>query len=260
MAISKVVYKSSPSATPVVWMDTTQKTVTSASMLNGTTALKNDGTDITGNIQSQAAQTIHPSTSDQTIASGKYLSGTQTVKGVLLTNLTAGNIKKDVVVKIGDSTDDDCVTSVTGTYEGGASSGADISTISLLDGVTFNQGYITDTGGIGAWNSTYKQMYSDEVYVGDLVGEKLWFLWAFPQSVSMWFAIATYNSSHTFQTRTVYQSNLCLCPGVFEFTVPSGIDYIRVTFRSFGGIACALLKQWDAYDFLDDANATVITG
>lgn len=66
----------------------------------------------------QAAQTIHPSTSDQTIASGKYLTGAQTVKGVLLTNLSADNIKKDVVVKVGDSTDDDCVKSVTGTYEG----------------------------------------------------------------------------------------------------------------------------------------------
>ena len=120
MAISKIVYKSSPSATPETWMDVTQKTVTSSTMLNGTTSLKNDGTDITGNIQSQAAQTIHPSTSDQTVASGKYLSGTQTIKGVVVSNtLTAENIKKDVVVKIGDSTDDDCVTSVTGTYEGG---------------------------------------------------------------------------------------------------------------------------------------------
>ena len=74
-------------------------------------------------LDGQAAQTIHPSTSDQTIASGKYLTGAQTVKGVLLTNLSAGNIKKDVVVKIGDSTDDDCVTSVTGTYEGGGGGG-----------------------------------------------------------------------------------------------------------------------------------------
>ena len=73
----------------------------------------------TSQLTTQAAQTIHPSTTDQTIASGKYLTGTQTVKGVLLTNLDAGNIKKDVVVKVGDSTDDDCVTSVTGTYEGG---------------------------------------------------------------------------------------------------------------------------------------------
>ena len=76
----------------------------------------------TSQLTTQAAQTIYPSTSDQTIASGKYLTGTQTVKGVLLTNLTAGNIKKDVVVKVGDSADDDRITSVTGTYEGGGGS------------------------------------------------------------------------------------------------------------------------------------------
>ncbi len=90
----------------------------------------------------QSAQTIHPSTTDQTIASGKYLTGVQTVKGVLLTNLSAGNIKKDVVVKVGDSTDDDCVTSVTGTYEGGGgglqiySSTYDTGSFPLPQGVT----------------------------------------------------------------------------------------------------------------------------
>ena len=67
----------------------------------------------------QGAQTIYPSASDQSIASGKYLTGAQTIKGVTYTNLTAGNIKKDVVVKIGDSADDDRIVSVTGTYEGG---------------------------------------------------------------------------------------------------------------------------------------------
>lgn len=76
----------------------------------------------TSNLTTQGAQTIHPSSSDQTIASGKYLTGAQTIKGVTTTNLTAANIKKDVVVEIGDSTDSDCVTSVTGTYEGGGGS------------------------------------------------------------------------------------------------------------------------------------------
>lgn len=80
----------------------------------------------TSNLTTQAAQTIYPSTSDQTIASGKYLTGTQTVKGVLLTNLSAGNIKKDVVVKVGDSADDDRVTSVTGTYEGSGGGGGTV--------------------------------------------------------------------------------------------------------------------------------------
>ena len=73
----------------------------------------------TSQLTTQAAQTIHPSSSDQSIASGKYLTGTQTIKGVTTTNLTAGNIKNGVTVKIGDSSDDDCVTSVTGTYSGG---------------------------------------------------------------------------------------------------------------------------------------------
>ena len=80
----------------------------------------------TSQLTTQAAQTIYPSTSDQTITSGKYLTGTQTFKGVLLTNLTAGNIKKDVVVKVGDSADDDRITSVTGTYEGSGGGGGTV--------------------------------------------------------------------------------------------------------------------------------------
>lgn len=206
MAIAKVILNG------VTQMDVTQKTVTAGSMLSGATALKNDGTDITGSIVSksssdltvngatvtapaghyasaasksvasgsaatpattitanptvsvnssglitatvsktqsvtptvsagyvasgtagtitvsgsgtsqlttQAAQTIHPSTTDQTIASGKYLTGAQTIKAVTTTNLTAANIVQGVTVKIGDSTDDDCVASVTGTASGG---------------------------------------------------------------------------------------------------------------------------------------------
>lgn len=68
----------------------------------------------TSQLTTQAAQTIHPSTSDQTITSGKYLTGTQTIKAVTITNLTASNILSGVTVKVGDSTDDDCVTSVSG--------------------------------------------------------------------------------------------------------------------------------------------------
>ena len=216
MAISKVILNGETQ------MDVTGKTVTAGSMLSGTTALKNDGTDITGNIASktsadltasgatvtapagyyasaasksvasgsaktpattitanptvsvnssglitatvsktqnvtptvsagyvasgtagtitvtgsgtnqlttQAAQTIHPSTTDQTIASGKYLTGAQTIKAVTVTNLTAENIVEGVTVKIGDSTDDDCVTSVTGTASGGGGSDADFKAV-----------------------------------------------------------------------------------------------------------------------------------
>ena len=76
------------------------------------------GSDVTR----KAAATLHPSTSDQSIASGTYLTGAQTVKAVTLSNLSAENIKSGVTVKVGDSTDDDCVASVTGTYSGGGTS------------------------------------------------------------------------------------------------------------------------------------------
>jgi hypothetical protein len=69
------------------------------------------------------ATTYYPSTSDQTIATQQYLTGAQTIKGVTYSGLDAGNIKKDVVVKIGDSADDDRILSVTGTYEGGGGGG-----------------------------------------------------------------------------------------------------------------------------------------
>lgn len=104
-------------------------------------------------IPTQAAQTIHPSTSDQTVASRKYLTGVQTIKGVLLTNLTAANIKKDVVVKVGDSTDDDCVTSITGTYEGGAT-GGDAAAGDLRNGKTAVVNGVLITGNVTERDST----------------------------------------------------------------------------------------------------------
>lgn len=73
------------------------------------------------NVPRQVAQTITPTTTDQTIASGKYLTGTQTIEGIVCTNLTAANIANGVTVKIGTATDDDSVASVTGTLQGGYS-------------------------------------------------------------------------------------------------------------------------------------------
>lgn len=74
MAIAKVIYKESDSATGEVWMDTTQKTVTSGSMLSGTTALKNDGTGITGNIASKSSSDLTASGATVTAPAGYYAS------------------------------------------------------------------------------------------------------------------------------------------------------------------------------------------
>lgn len=72
MAIAKVVYKENAQATPQVWMDTTQKTVTAGSMLEGTTALKNDGTGITGNIASKSSSDLTASGATVTAPAGYY--------------------------------------------------------------------------------------------------------------------------------------------------------------------------------------------
>ena len=58
-------------------------------MLSGNTAYAN-GTKYSGSISSKSAQTYTPTTSDQTISSGQYLSGTQTIKGDA--NLVSANI------------------------------------------------------------------------------------------------------------------------------------------------------------------------
>ena len=68
---------------------------TASQILSGQTALVN-GTRITGTMTSKAAATYTPGTSNQTIASGQYLSGAQTIKGD--SNLTAANIKSGVSI------------------------------------------------------------------------------------------------------------------------------------------------------------------
>ena len=65
--------------------------VASNQMLKGYTALVK-GNLVTGTIPSKGATTYTPGTQNQTIASGNYLSGTQTIKGDA--NLVAGNIAK----------------------------------------------------------------------------------------------------------------------------------------------------------------------
>ena len=69
-------------------------------------------------LTSKAAATIYPSTADQTISSYRWLTGTQTIKSVTTTNLTASNIAEGVVVKVGDSTNASRITQITGTHSG----------------------------------------------------------------------------------------------------------------------------------------------
>lgn len=89
----------------------------------GTSGYLANGTSKTLQLNIQGAQTITPTTSNQTITSGKFLVGNQTIKGDA--NLVAGNIKKDVTIF-----------GVTGTHEGGSS--ATLITKSITENGTYN--------------------------------------------------------------------------------------------------------------------------
>ena len=78
------------------FVDTSDATIDNGNkMLSGVTAYGN-GTKYTGTIASKTAQTYTPTTSDQTIASGQYLSGAQTIKGDA--NLSSSNIANGVTI------------------------------------------------------------------------------------------------------------------------------------------------------------------
>ena len=76
--------------------DTSDATLDSGNkMLSGVTSYAN-GIKYTGSIASKAAETITPTTSDQTIAAGQYLAGAQTIKGD--PNLMGTNIAQGVTI------------------------------------------------------------------------------------------------------------------------------------------------------------------
>lgn len=76
----------------------------------------------------KSAQTYTPTTSNQTIASGQWLSGAQTISGDA--NLVAGNIKKDV-----------SIFGVTGTFEGGGGGGGKLYVFVDKSGYEQTEGY-----------------------------------------------------------------------------------------------------------------------
>ena len=125
-------------------------------------------------VSNKSAATYTPKTSDHSIASGQYLSGTQTIKGDA--NLVAGNIKSGV-----------SIFGVTGTYTGGGSSGGSgnnnveaYAVTSTSPSVSFKTasgtikiwgyGTITSQGGWGGQTTSLIAFAGDKYYKGAVYG------------------------------------------------------------------------------------------
>lgn len=92
----------------------------------------------TSQLTTLGATTYNVSSNNQTISSGRYLTGNQTIRGVTTSGLTAANIASGITVKVGDSADDDRITSVTGTFTSDANATA-------TDIVSGKSGYVNGT-------------------------------------------------------------------------------------------------------------------
>ena len=128
------------------------------------------GSDVT----KKSAATYIPKTTNQSIASGQYLSGTQTIKGDA--NLVAGNIKSGV-----------SIFGVTGTYTGGGSSGGsgnnNVEAYAITDtnpSVSFRRtdgaikiwgyGTMTSSGGWGQQTTSLLAFAGDKYYKSAMYG------------------------------------------------------------------------------------------
>lgn len=131
-------------ATPLVNIDSAGKITSSVTQSAGYVSA---GTKTaTKQLTTKAAATYTPKTSNQTIASGTYLTGTQTIKGD--SNLVAGNIKSGV-----------SIFGVTGNYAGSGGSGGGVETCTVYLPMTGNyEATVFENGAI-----TYKRGSGDEV-------------------------------------------------------------------------------------------------
>ena len=129
--------------------------VTAGYVSSGTAG--NASVSLTAAVTTKGTATINTSASDQTIASGTYLTGTQTIRGVTVSsNFTADNVKSGVTITVGDAGDADRIASVTGTYTGGGGTGKNIQVYSGYASRTANSYGATGVTLKVAKTGTYK--------------------------------------------------------------------------------------------------------
>ena len=159
--LSSVTVKAMPTAslsTPTISVDSAGK-ITATVKQTEAGYVEAGSKSATKQLTTKGAATITPGTSDQTIASGKYLTGAQTIKGDA--NLVAGNIKSGV-----------SIFGVTGSFEGSGGSGGSSDNNCEAYHITSASAKLNfkTTGTVKVWGyGTATSGYSTSVYafVGD---------------------------------------------------------------------------------------------
>lgn len=196
-------------ATPTISVSTAGLITASATQSAGYVAAGSQSA--TKQLTVQAAQTITPGTSNKTISSGRYLTGTQTIKGDA--NLKAANIVKGV-----------SIFGVTGTAETGGSDG-DLDAI--IDGtITSATSQVTSVRH-RAFNGC-KQIVSISLPAATTVGK-----WAFMECEKL----TTINLP---EVTSLGQSAFSNCLALKELTLPKVTSLASQTFLS-----CTALEKVD---------------
>lgn len=144
-AVTVAAMPTATQATPSISIDSAGKITATATQTAGYVSA---GTKTgTKQMTTRAAQTITPGTSNKTIASGTYLTGTQTIKGD--SNLVAGNIKSGV-----------SIFGVTGTHSGGEDVTAETNTYTnLLSELNTAVNALPDAGDGGSGVPAKRRVY-----------------------------------------------------------------------------------------------------
>ena len=128
-------------------------TADASHVLPTATFVNSSGDLVPGTMTTKGSATYNPSTSSQSIASGRYLTANQTIKAVGTTNMAAAYIKSGVTVRVGCAENANSVVSITGSYTSAASSVA-VTSAQMVQGSSAYVNGVKVDGGIATMAGT----------------------------------------------------------------------------------------------------------
>lgn len=251
MAISKVILNGN------TLMDTTDKTVTAANLLSGYTALKNDGTTVTGEYivptPSFQSKTVSPSTSQQTVSPDSGYDGLSQVTVNAMPSGTAGTptATKGTVSNHSVSVTPS-VTNTTGYITGGTKNGTAV-TVSASELVSGTKSITENGTGIDVANYASVDVNVSGGGVNNVVVSLSQLYNTFNNIIIPKDSVMEVDSDEPWITRiTTAENSLIVCIGASSFTptMSGGITYSELTFGA--------RPQYHAYSFyVSDQDGTI---